>query len=733
MASRRKQNARNQRLAPTLLAALSATLCLFLPASDVFADDEATAVEASFNFKDAPADVVLSTLEQLFDVQFAVSVKLEPNLSLDSRGVVGIDRMVELVDSSLKPQGAVAQRDGDVVRIAPLSLTAAKVEMIRLKNADPGEVAKVINEMFQTPDLLRETTAQNAEMVRKLMEQLETHASSVLAGQMQVSAVAYPRLKAVIVRAPEISLPLIRQFIVDELDQPGPPTPKPKPKPKPEPKPKPPPDKKRIYRLNYVPANYVADTARKLSKISPYVEPRLNALILTTNKYEQFDQLQELIDLLDIPDSVETETYHVTLNNAKADEVRKTLESLFRRTRELPFTTEGLMELTADEAQEATSALAAAGVPERVVDLFVAGGLGVPYGDVQVIADKANNALLIRTHPRNFDRILRLIRQLDQARGQVMIKVFIGEVTLDNTTETGVDFLYQDIDNDRVQRTGLNFNVEATATGLSYTFISDNVDAFIRALQASTRVDVISRPQVLTLDNTPAQIEFGKRVPLLQTTQITSDGTVNSTVRYEDVVTKLDVTPHLNAAGFIRMDIVQTIDDVSSDTFAITEQLAPRILTTRKARTEVQVRDGQTVCLGGFIGDTIDETEQKIPLLGDIPLLGRAFSSVKKTRVKTELLIFITPYILKTPEALLSMTNQVRTRMSTTPLRDRPAQELYYQDAPEENPHRGWQRSSRRYTIPESARRKWMEGQSSSQTSPASPTAEAATPKPAQP
>jgi general secretion pathway protein D len=435
------------------------------------------------------------------------------------------------------------------------------------------------------------------------------------------------------------------------------------------------------------------------------VESRLNALILKTNKYEQFEQMEEVIELLDVPDSVETETYHVTLNNATAKQVRSTLVSLFQQTRELPFTAEGLSELTEEQQAEAAAAMEAAGVPQELADAFVTGGLTVPYGEVQVIADEANNALLIRTHPRNFEGILQLIRQLDQARGQVMIKVFIGEVTLDDTTETGVNFLYQDVDGDRTQESELDFNVQATATGLSYTFISDNIDAFIRALQASTRVDVVSRPQVLTLDNTPAQIEFGKRVPLLQTTQITSEGTVNSTVRYEDVVTRLDVTPHLNAAGFIRMDIVQTIDDVSADTFAITEQLAPRILTTRKARTQVQVRDGQTVCLGGFIGDTIDETEQKVPLLGDIPLIGRAFSSVKKTRVKTELLIFITPYILETPEDLLSMTNQVRTRMTTAPLRDRPAEELYYQNAPEKNPHRGWQRSSRHYTIPDAARR----------------------------
>jgi len=661
--------------------------------------------QASFHFKNAPLQVVLSTLEQLFDVRFITSMKLEDKITVNSRGLVSVDRMVELLDAALLEQGAVARRTGNTVRIVPISLTGAKVEMIVLKHGDPTEVAKVVNDMFQAPDLLREATAQNAPMIEKLLAQMEKHGSALLSGQMKVTATPYPRLKAVILRAPEVSFGLIKQFIQDELDKAPPPKPKPPPpKPKPPP-PKPKPEKTKIYRLDYVPADYVARSAKTLKGISPIVESRINALILRTNKYEQFEQLEEVIKLLDIPESVEQETYHVTLNNATAAEVRDTLNRLYRETLRLPFTKKGLEGLTREQrekrVEEASAVLEAAGLDRQTARNFIVGDLGIPIGEVDVIEDTGNNALLIRTHPRNFPNILKLIRKLDRPKKQVLIKVFIADVKLDDTTETGVDFIFNTGDGNRSQNYAMDFDVSVgPRTGLSYTYISNNIEAFVRALQATTRLDIISRPQVLTLNNQRAEVEFGKRVPLLQTTQVTVDGAVNSTVRYENVVTRLQVTPHVNEAGFIRMDIIQTIDDVSSDTFAITEQLAPQILITRRASTQVQVRDGQTVCLGGFIGDKIDKTEQKVPFLGDIPIIGRAFSSVKATRIKSELLIFITPYILDTPEELLSAANQVRSRTVTMSMRDRPAQELFYQGAPERNPHKGWRRTSKRYTIP---------------------------------
>ncbi len=657
---------------------------------------------AAFNFRNAPAEEVLKALEQLYGVQFLAEVPLKQRITIASAGEVGLEEMVALLDVALRGQGAAARREGNVVRIVPASLAAARVEMIPLQHADPQEVASAVTQLFQTRDLLTEATAQNVELVRKLVAEMDKQGTALLAGQLRVTAMAYPRLKAVIVRAPDAVFPAIKEFILTELDKPAPAAPQPAP---PKPQPPPPPMKEKIYRLTYVTADYLANAAQRLEGIAALPESRINAVILRTNKNEQFEQMEKIIKLLDVPESVRQETYHVTLNNTTASEVRGILNELYATTLRLPFTEEALEDLTEQQRQEridqATAVLTAAGVSQEVADTFVRGNLGMPYGTVQIIADPANNALLIRTNPRNIETIMAVVRELDRPRRQVMIKVFIAEVTLDDTMEMGVDFTYQDTSRSRVQTYGMDFGVSLERTGLTYSYVSNNIDAFLRALQATTRLDVISRPQVLTLDNREATVEFGKKVPLLQTTNISFDGSVTSTVRYETVATRLRVTPYVNAAGYVRLDIVQNIDDVSADTFAITENLAPRILITRKAETHVQVRDGQTVCLGGFIGDNIDETEQKVPLLGDVPLVGLLFSKTKRTRVKSELLIFITPYILETPQELLEMTNSLRSETVVERRPDRTTEELKPQATPPENPYKSKAVKVRRYVIPE--------------------------------
>jgi len=664
----------------------------------------APAAKASFNFKNAQSDVLLEALGQLFGVQFVTETPLDRRLTVASAGKVDVEQMVALLDAALRSQGATARQEGKLIRIVPVSLAAARVKMIVLKHSDPKEVAQIVGEIFRTPDLLRETTAQNAELVRKLLAEMEKAGRDMLTGRLRVTAVPYPRLKAVILRAPDVVLPTIERFILTELDKPGPPKPQPKPKPKPKPKPPPPPIKEKIYRPSYVQADYIAGVARRIDGISAFAESRINALILRTNKYEEFDKLEKLIKLLDVPESVRQETTHITLNNAKAEEVRDILNQLFRRTLRLPFTEAGLEALDAEQRQqriqEATTLLTAAGVNQEVASEFVQTNLGVPFGEVQIITDAGNNALLVRTSPRNLPVILKVIEQLDRPQRQVMINVFIAEVKLDDTLEWGLDFTYQDHSAPRYHTAAMDFNVDLDRTGLTYSFISNNINAFLRALQATTRLDILSRPNVLTLDNHEAIVEFGKRVPLLRTTTITAEGATNSSVQYESVSTVLRVKPHINAAGFVRMDIVQEINDVSPDTFAITEKLAPRILITRRAVTNVQVRDGQTVCLGGFIGDTIDETEEKVPLLGDIPVVGMAFKKIKRTRVKSELLIFLTPYILDTPQELLEMTNAKRRQTMTSREGDRLPEELLQRPVPRPSPYRPWGQTGKSYVIP---------------------------------
>jgi len=202
-----------------------------------------------------------------------------------------------------------------------------------------------------------------------------------------------------------------------------------------------------------------------------------------------------------------------------------------------------------------------------------------------------------------------------------------------------------------------------TSGGLSYNLISDNITAYIRALQESGKLDTISRPQILTKDNSPAELKLGRDVPQVTSTNVSTAGAVNSSVTYVPVQTQLMVTPQIHPDNYVTLTLEQKIDDVSTETFQISEDFNPQVLIRRSAKTVLSVKDGQTVCLGGFVGNSIKENKSQVPFLGDIPLLGYLFQYSKKQATKTELILFITPHILETPAEMLRMTNTMR-RMS---------------------------------------------------------------------
>ncbi|MBN2212353.1 MAG: type II secretion system protein GspD, partial [Sedimentisphaerales bacterium] len=308
-----------------------------------------------------------------------------------------------------------------------------------------------------------------------------------------------------------------------------------------------------------------------------------------------------------------------------------------------------------------------AGLGDIPMEQLLSESLAIVGGEeLTIVPDTERNGLLIRTFSRNFAPLLELIDKLDQHRDQVMIDVFITGVELDDSMELGVDFSYDAAAKRWEGSYTLAQDVGAAGdmTGLSYQFISENIEALLRALEETGRLEILTRPSVVTKDNTKATISVGRDVPIVASTNVSTEGAVNSVIKYTDVYTKLEVTPQIHPDGYITMAISQTIDDVSTETFQISEEFNPQVLIRRKAETILRVRDGQTVCLGGFIGDNKREEETGIPFLKDIPLLGYLFM-YKYTEVnKRELIIFITPHILRTPEEMLRMTNEQRRTSS---------------------------------------------------------------------
>lgn len=294
-------------------------------------------------------------------------------------------------------------------------------------------------------------------------------------------------------------------------------------------------------------------------------------------------------------------------------------------------------------------------------------------GDVSIIADPDTNSLLVRTAPKNFERVKQVISELDRPVAQVLIKVLIAEVTHKNDVDLGVEFSALNLRPSGLGTTGgTDFGLKSATGGLKVSVLEANFETTIRALQTIGKVDVLSRPYILASDNQLASITVGEEVPFITSSRITDTGQTINTVEYGDVGILLDVVPHINPEGLVILDVSPEISARTTSTVDITETVKATVFSKRSAQSRVGVRNGQTVVIGGLMEDKSSSTVDQVPLLGDIPILGELFKRRRPSSSKTELLIFLTPQVAPKPELLKEMAEDELRGTKLTPDAVRP-------------------------------------------------------------
>src|SRR5439155_85453 len=202
--------------------------------------------------------------------------------------------------------------------------------------------------------------------------------------------------------------------------------------------------------------------------------------------------------------------------------------------------------------------------------------------------------------------------------------------------------------------TGTDFGVAGdlkTLGGFATAVTGSDYNFLLRALQEDERLEVLSRPQILTSDNKPASINIGQRVPLITDSHVTPQGDTISSFSYQNVGVNLSVTPRIGADGAVRMEIATTNSELSQSSVPVGigqngVPLTARILNERRAMTSVSVQSGQSIIIGGLISSSDDNHTKKVPFLGDVPVLGALFRSKTKITERKELLILLTPQVL---------------------------------------------------------------------------------------
>lgn len=347
------------------------------------------------------------------------------------------------------------------------------------------------------------------------------------------------------------------------------------------------------------------------------VDPRTNSLLVGGTEH-YVTLVSQIIDSLDATEANERRTEVVRLKNSQAQDVATAIRNFLDQER--LRTTQGL---TQDEL----------GTAQRMLEREVA-----------VVAEQLSNTLLVSANPRYFDQIKALVEELDKAQPQVLIQVLLAEVTLDKGLDLGLSWTYDNVpfaagitvDESK----WIDGGFASAVTGGKYSFL-------LQALEEDGRLEVLSRPQIVTSDNKPATISIGQRVPLITDTRVTElTGNSISNYRYEDVGVNLSVTPKISPDGTVKLDIGTTNSAVSSSSVPISKDVSAPIINQRRANTTVSVPSGQTILIGGLIATTDDKRMVKVPWLGDIPVIGAMFRKSHNTRERKELLILLTPQIL---------------------------------------------------------------------------------------
>lgn len=298
--------------------------------------------------------------------------------------------------------------------------------------------------------------------------------------------------------------------------------------------------------------------------------------------------------------------------------------------------------------------------------------------NVQIVADKATNSLVITASKSDYLVLENVIRKLDISRRMVYIEAFIMEVSLSKSFDLGVEWkLGKDIGSYQGKdlggfagSTSKNSKLNSFPAGLAMGVIGEgitvgnttfpSISAMVNAYKGDSDIHILSTPQIMTTDNEEAEIKVAENIPYLTRQDTSTTGNVDySNYEYKDVGITLNITPQINQQRYVRLKIMQEVSQV------VEEKSTTGLPTTlkRQANTTVVVKDGQTVVIAGLIGETLNKSTSGVPCLADIPGLGYLFKSFSSSRKNTNLFIFITPHIVENPKEAEKIYRQKKSQM----------------------------------------------------------------------
>jgi len=644
--------------------ATAATVASAAPAAPAVMDENSAPVangseKITLEFDNVDINVVVKFISQLVHKNFIISDAVKGKVTVISPVPVTVDQAYEIFLSILEVKGFAAVPSGRVVKIIPAAVARAKrmptvtadteggptddrirTQLIQLEHVDASRVVPLIKPLIaktsniesfdEANTILLTDVASNIDRIVKIIRVIDTPGFQQ---QLAILPLKYATAEKL---AGQISSVFGGSTKVAA-------------------------GARAVRRGAAAPTTGLSETEVKV-----FADDRTNTLIVFATKND-LEKVKQLVTQLDIaPPENNSRVRIYRLQHAVAEELANVLAGVVSAKAH-----------AAPDAQRAQGAVAQA--EARSVARRAAGGRGggVLSDEASIISDASTNSLIVTASPEEHAALEALIAELDIQPLQVFVEALIVEVGLTTDFNLGVEWraLAQKGSNGVVIGNATNSGaldaIAAVAagappklpTGLAIGFLGDTIEfngvtlpslgALVTALKGNSGANIISTPQILTVDNKEAEFDAVQTIPFQTGTSTGTGVNVVSTFDFRDVGTKLKITPHINKEGYVRMEISQEVSNVvDSSTIGLPTT------SKRSANTVAVVKDNNTIVIGGLISNQATSSQSKVPLLGDIPLLGALFRSTHKGTEKTNLLIFITPHVIQQAEALRPFTDE---------------------------------------------------------------------------
>jgi general secretion pathway protein D len=641
---------------------------------------------SAFNFEETPVtDVVRIVLGDILKVDYVLYPPIGGTVTLATREAISPDQAVYLLESALHANGLVLVRDArgtyhvgrpDAVKGVGANLRQVSVGgslppgygaiIVPLQFIGANEMATILRPLMPAEALVRVDALRNLLVLVGTRSQADGWLDMVRTFDVDLlkgmSVGVFP-LKYASVKEVEAALRLMAPAgaAAAALPAPGarPPT-----------------------GAGATPTAITSANTTSLSDANPLhgalrIMPieRLNSILVVTPRVAYLEEAKRWIERFDQPDdnAADAQLFVYPVQNGSSKHLAEVLAGIFGggggSSSAGASTTPG----TGVAPRLPTSSASAAGLQQNVAQPAVRANQNqvssvttLDQSGVRIVADERNNAVLIYGARKEYNRIEAALKRLDMPATQVLIEASIIEVTLKDELKYGVQWMFTGAAGDGLRGAGVLSDIAGgvlgeQAKGFSYTLSKlSGARAVINALAGKTNLNVIASPSLMVLDNHTANISSGDQVPVNIGSTVGLGGVLTPNFQYKDTGVVLAVTPSVNAGDMVTMEINQSVIDILASNTGNSGQ--PTFL-QRQVSSKVAVRSGETIVLGGLIRDKVSASDSGVPGLHAIPLFGALFGTKEKNLDRTELLVVITPRVIRSDQGLREASQELRERM----------------------------------------------------------------------